>query len=93
MSSNIQLAICKFEAINSSYCGSVDYFGSPTCHCGMNPGEICQGHDDMPGTPDYGDFSDDYNINNCAYTFYGYDYEFDVFQCVEDTESNSLHFS
>lgn len=59
----------------------------------MNPGAICQGHDNMPGTPDYGDFSDDYDVNNCVHTAYGYDYNYDVFQCVEDTESNSLQYS
>ena len=56
----------------------------------MNPGAICQGHDNMPGTPDYGDIANDYNVNNCGYSDSYGDYYYDVFQCVEDTESNSL---
>ena len=63
----------------------------------MSRGEICYGHDDMPGTPDYGDFSNNYDVDNCVYTYtsygYSYDYKYDIFQCVEDTESNSLQFS
>ena len=60
----------------------------------MNRGEICYGHDDMPGTPDYGDFSDNYDVNNCQYVdYYGEIYDYDIFQCVEDTESNSLQYS